>query len=265
MQTAVRVDQPDGVLVDARAGRRARGRGSTPYAVTPATTRTAAATSTQRRAAARAAAAAACAGSASAAAGTSSAGSWARIASCSSRSSAPGLDADLLDERRARVAVGLERLGLPAGSVQREHALRVQALAQRLRRRPAAPARRSPRRAGPPRGRASIALSAARSRSSSRRRISAAANGSPATSASASPRHRASASRARDSLEQALEAHDVDLVAGELQLVAAVAGDDPRAARRRAAGAGARRRAAPSSARSPAAPRPTGPRRGGRR
>ena len=43
---------------------------------------------------------------------------------------------------------------------------------------------------------ASIALSVAPSRSSSSRRTSAAANGSPATSASASPRHRASASRA---------------------------------------------------------------------
>ena len=43
-----------------------------------------------------------------------------------------GLDADLLDERRARVAVGLERLGLAPGAVQREHPLRVQPLAQRV-------------------------------------------------------------------------------------------------------------------------------------
>ena len=43
-----------------------------------------------------------------------------------------GLDADRVDERVARLAVGLERLGLAAAAVQREHPLRVQALAQRL-------------------------------------------------------------------------------------------------------------------------------------
>ena len=43
-----------------------------------------------------------------------------------------GLDADLLDQRRARLAVRLQRLGLAARAVEREHALRVQALAQRL-------------------------------------------------------------------------------------------------------------------------------------
>ena len=44
----------------------------------------------------------------------------------------PGLDADLVDEHPARLAVGLERLGLAAGPVQREHALPVQPLAQRV-------------------------------------------------------------------------------------------------------------------------------------
>ena len=44
----------------------------------------------------------------------------------------PGLDADLLDQRSARLAVRLQRLGLAAGAVEREHPLRVQALAQRL-------------------------------------------------------------------------------------------------------------------------------------
>ena len=43
-----------------------------------------------------------------------------------------GLDADLLDERRPRLAVGVQRVGLPPGAVQREHALGVEALAQRL-------------------------------------------------------------------------------------------------------------------------------------
>ena len=42
------------------------------------------------------------------------------------------LDADLLDERRARVAVGGERLRLAAVAVQREHPLGVQVLAQRM-------------------------------------------------------------------------------------------------------------------------------------
>ena len=42
------------------------------------------------------------------------------------------LDADLLDQRRPGVPVGLERLGLAAAAVQREHALRVQPLAQRV-------------------------------------------------------------------------------------------------------------------------------------
>ena len=43
-----------------------------------------------------------------------------------------GLDADLFDERGARIAVGLERLRLATAAVQREHALGVQPLAQRM-------------------------------------------------------------------------------------------------------------------------------------
>ena len=43
-----------------------------------------------------------------------------------------GLDADLLHQPGARVAVGGERLRLPAGAVEREHALGVQVLAQRV-------------------------------------------------------------------------------------------------------------------------------------
>jgi hypothetical protein len=42
------------------------------------------------------------------------------------------LDADVLDELLARVAVGRERVGLPAAAVQRQQPLRVQPLAQRV-------------------------------------------------------------------------------------------------------------------------------------
>ena len=42
------------------------------------------------------------------------------------------LDPDPVDERRARVAVGLERLRLPPATVEREHPLAVDALAQRV-------------------------------------------------------------------------------------------------------------------------------------
>ena len=44
----------------------------------------------------------------------------------------PRLDADLLDQRVARVAVGLERVRLAAAAVERQHPLGVQALAQRV-------------------------------------------------------------------------------------------------------------------------------------
>ncbi len=45
-----------------------------------------------------------------------------------------GVDAELLDERLARAAVGGERVRLPAGAVEREHQLRARPLAQGLRR-----------------------------------------------------------------------------------------------------------------------------------
>ena len=44
----------------------------------------------------------------------------------------PRLDADLLHQRGARRSIGLERFGLAAGAIQREHALCVQPLAQRM-------------------------------------------------------------------------------------------------------------------------------------
>ena len=42
------------------------------------------------------------------------------------------LDPELLDEDLAGVAVGLQRVGLAAAAVQREHQLRVQPLAPRV-------------------------------------------------------------------------------------------------------------------------------------
>src|SRR4029079_12894981 len=39
---------------------------------------------------------------------------------------------ELLVQTRAEVAIGLERLGLPAGAIQREHQLAAKALAQRI-------------------------------------------------------------------------------------------------------------------------------------
>ena len=121
------------------------------------------------------------------------------------------LDADLLDQHGARLAVGLEGLRLAPAAVQREHPPGVQAARAAGTHRPARRARRSPRRAGRRARSASIASSAACSRSPSSRRISGAANGSSATSASASPRHSASASRARAVVEQVLEPHRVDV------------------------------------------------------
>ena len=45
---------------------------------------------------------------------------------------APGLESELVEELAPSVPVGLQRVGLPAGSVQREHQLAAQALAQRM-------------------------------------------------------------------------------------------------------------------------------------
>ena len=96
----------------------------------------------------RAARADALRGSAGVGEASSSAGSWARIASLESTQLGARLDPDLLDQRRTRLAVGLERLGLAAGAIERQHPLRVQPLAQRMLRRSAPRARRSPRRGG---------------------------------------------------------------------------------------------------------------------
>ena len=55
-----------------------------------------------------------------------------RIARSSACSGADGSSPKLVDERLPRRAVGLERLGLPPGAVEREHQLAAQALAQRV-------------------------------------------------------------------------------------------------------------------------------------
>ena len=152
-----------------------------------------------------------------------------------------GLDADLAHERVAREAVGLERVGLAPRAVEREHALRVQLLAQRLTRRRAPRARRRPRDGGPASRSASIACSSAARRSSSSRRISAAANGSAETSSSAGPaplRQRLARHPARD---QTLEPPDVDVLVADAQLVAVPAGDDDRRRSRRGPCAAGRR------------------------
>ena len=141
-------------------------------------------------------------------AATSSAGSWREDRLVQRRSSAPGLDADLLDQRRPRPAVRLERLGLAAAAVQREHQLAVQTLAQRLLRHRGlqlgdqirVPAQRQ---LGLDR-----ASNAAQRRSSSRA-ISACANGSYARSASAAratgraPRRSVSAARSGSVVQRA--------------------------------------------------------------
>ena len=56
-------------------------------------------------------------------------GSWLRIARSSSLELGPGVEAELAIERLARIAVGLERLGLAAGPVERQHQLRPQSFA----------------------------------------------------------------------------------------------------------------------------------------
>ena len=97
----------------------------TPYAVTPATTRTAAATTSSGRSRRR--------GRASGSAAVDGACEVERGVLREDRvvepaQLRPGLDADLLHQRRARLAVGLERLGLAPRPVQREHAAAVQPL-----------------------------------------------------------------------------------------------------------------------------------------
>ena len=64
--------------------------------------------------------------------GSASAGSCASIARSSSRRCSPGSMPELVDERARGRPVGLQRLGLAAGPVQREHELAAEALAVRV-------------------------------------------------------------------------------------------------------------------------------------
>ena len=235
----------------------------TPNAVTPAISN-AAAPSSRRRARRSGGGRGAVAGSAPAGAGRSSAGSWARIASCNRCSSAPGSTPISSTSAGARLAVGLERLRLPAGAVKREHPLAVQALAQRvlsdqrveLADHLGVPTglevgvdRHLGRRAG-----------AAPRAGGSRRRRTARRPGPRAAR-----RATAQAPRAGALVEQALGQRDVDVAVGSA--AARSRGRGSRSGRRcrRAAGAGARRRAAPSSPRSAATRRPRVLPRGGPR
>ena len=103
-----------------------------------------------------------------------------------------GLDADVLDQLPARVAVGRERVRLPAAAVQRQQPLRVQPLAQRVLGQQGIDLADDLLVAASARS-ASMASSAAVRRNASSRRISAPANGSSEMSASGSPRKSASA------------------------------------------------------------------------
>ena len=62
----------------------------------------------------------------------SSAGSWRRIACSSCLQLLARLEPELVGELALRLAVGAERLGLPAGAIEREHQLAAQPLAQRM-------------------------------------------------------------------------------------------------------------------------------------
>ena len=105
----------------------------TPNAVMPASSRTAAPTSSARECAGGGRPRAV-AGSGWAAVGGSSAGSCARIPLVQALQLGARLDPDLVHERGARRPVRGERVGLAAGAIEREHVLRAEVLAQRLRR-----------------------------------------------------------------------------------------------------------------------------------
>ena len=108
----------------------------------------------------------------------------------------PGSTPRSLDERPARVAVGLQRVGLAAGAVEREHPLRRAAARVAGARAISASSSGDDRVVLAPARVRSNRRSTAASRSSSRRPISGGANGSLATSSSGGPRHSASAPRA---------------------------------------------------------------------
>ena len=136
-----------------------------------------------------------------------------------------GLHADLLDERGARLAIRRERLRLPPGPVQREHPLRVQVLAQGI---------RCDERVeladhlGVPAGR-EVGVDRALGGAQPQRVEPADLSGGERLVGDVRERVAMPQGKrlARTRLvEQALEAHRVDGVARQLQLVAAAARDD---------------------------------------
>ena len=137
------------------------------------------------------------------------------------------LDADLLHQRRSaprgtpRAPPTAGRSGTARACAGRAGARAAGAAATSVSSSPITSACR------PPRDRRRSRTRLARSRSASSRRISAAANGSSATSASALAAPQRERLARAGLVEQALEAHRVDVVIRELQLVAAAAGDDP--------------------------------------
>ena len=104
-----------------------------------------------------------------------------------------GLEPELLDEAAPRLLERLERVGLAAGAVERQHQLGREALAQRVL---AERGRKPPGQltCRPSASSRSNRRSSAASRSSSSRAISPCANASKARSDSGGPRHSASAS-----------------------------------------------------------------------
>ena len=123
-----------------------------------------------------------------------SSGSWRRIGAWSCCSAGPG-SIPSSSTSPAGVLVGLERVGLPARPVEREHQLAAEPLAQRVLARPAPRARRRlgrcrrarARRRSAPRAPPAAAPRAGRSRSARTARTAKSASGGPRQSASASP------------------------------------------------------------------------------
>ena len=108
---------------------------------------------------------------------------------------APGVQAELLDERVAGAPVGVERVGLAAGAVEREHQLRRAGARGTGARRSARAARRRSRRGGRARARRPSPPRSAASRRSASRSASLAGGPSSGVSASGAPRNSARASR----------------------------------------------------------------------
>ena len=188
------------------------------------------------------------------------------------------LDAQLVGQRAAGVAVGLQRVGLPVGAVQREHQLRPQPLAvgvlgdQRARAvragRRGGPARARPRSAAPARRRGGRRAARSRAGRTARRPDPPAArprhSASASSSVDAARAGRPAASSLRPSATRRSKRPGVELLGVERELVAVLAGRDlPH--RPRARGAAGRCRPARSWRPSAAAARPTARRPAGRR